>query len=126
MRSQNEVFGAGKADLSREERWPNGGPEGKRGLTRAQNVFMMNKLGLALPQPAVKSNQAARGAFALLLLPPRSTAGQLTLDQHIGVRIPGGQPIPTVSRSSANLFELSPKIIKTLIIRFLSRFFVAR
>jgi hypothetical protein len=26
-------------------------------------------------------------------LPPRSTAGQLTLDQHIGVRIPGGQPI---------------------------------
>jgi hypothetical protein len=28
----------------------------------------------------------------LRLLPPRSTAGQLTLDQHIGVRIPGGQP----------------------------------
>ena len=27
-------------------------------------------------------------------LPPRSTAGQLTLDQHIGVRIPGGQPNP--------------------------------
>jgi integrase len=27
-----------------------------------------------------------------MLLPPRSTAGQLTLDQHIGVRIPGGQP----------------------------------
>ncbi len=26
------------------------------------------------------------------MLPPRSTAGQLTLDQHIGVRIPGGQP----------------------------------
>src|SRR5579863_5449744 len=26
------------------------------------------------------------------VLPPRSTAGQLTLDQHIGVRIPGGQP----------------------------------
>jgi hypothetical protein len=29
---------------------------------------------------------------AYLKLPPRSTAGQLTLDQHIGVRIPGGQP----------------------------------
>ena len=28
------------------------------------------------------------------LLPPRSMAGQLTLDQHIGVRIPGGQPKP--------------------------------
>ena len=27
-------------------------------------------------------------------LPPRSMVGQLTLDQHIGVRIPGGQPIP--------------------------------
>jgi hypothetical protein len=26
-------------------------------------------------------------------LPPRSMVGQLTLDQHIGVRIPGGQPI---------------------------------
>ena len=26
------------------------------------------------------------------LLPPRSMVGQLTLDQHIGVRIPGGQP----------------------------------
>ena len=25
-------------------------------------------------------------------LPPRSMVGQLTLDQHIGVRIPGGQP----------------------------------
>ena len=28
------------------------------------------------------------------LLPPRSMAGQLTLDQHIGVQIPGGQPNP--------------------------------
>jgi hypothetical protein len=26
------------------------------------------------------------------LLPPRSMVGQLTLDQHIGVRIPRGQP----------------------------------
>ena len=26
-------------------------------------------------------------------LPPRSMVGQLTLDQHIGVRIPGGQPL---------------------------------
>src|SRR5579863_4412229 len=33
-------------------------------------------------------------------LPPRSTAGQLTLDQHIGVRIPGGQPTPTLLRPS--------------------------
>jgi hypothetical protein len=55
--------------------------------------LMMNKLGLALGESADKSKQAAHRAFALLLLPPRSTAGQLTLDQHIGVRIPGGQPI---------------------------------
>jgi hypothetical protein len=27
------------------------------------------------------------------VLPPRSMVGQLTLDQHIGVRIPGGQPV---------------------------------
>ena len=26
-------------------------------------------------------------------LPPRSMVGQLPLEQHIGVRIPGGQPI---------------------------------
>jgi hypothetical protein len=31
------------------------------------------------------------------LLPPRSMAGQLTLDQHIGVRIPGGQPIKSIT-----------------------------
>lgn len=30
---------------------------------------------------------------AAFVLPPRSMVGQLTLDQHIGVRIPGGQPI---------------------------------
>jgi hypothetical protein len=28
----------------------------------------------------------------LRLLPPRSMVGQLPLEQHIGVRIPGGQP----------------------------------
>ena len=26
------------------------------------------------------------------VLPPRSMVGQLPLEQHIGVRIPGGQP----------------------------------
>ena len=34
----------------------------------------------------------ARRSHLKKKLPPRSTAGQLTLDQHIGVRIPGGQP----------------------------------
>ena len=35
-------------------------------------------------------------------LPPRSTAGQLTLDQHIGVRIPGGQPNLPENRCAAH------------------------
>ena len=37
------------------------------------------------------------------LLPPRSMVGQLTLDQHIGVRIPGGQPIRIKEFSSPNI-----------------------
>jgi hypothetical protein len=48
------------------------------------------------------------------ILPPRSTAGQLTLDQHIGVRIPGGQPnqiknlrFPTPSKELAGNIELA-------------------
>ena len=46
------------------------------------------------------------------LLPPRSMVGQLTLDQHIGVRIPGGQPIfsaiPKDSRSEFFLLFVRP------------------
>jgi hypothetical protein len=37
-------------------------------------------------------------------LPPRSMVGQLPLEQHIGVRIPGGQPLayfPGPSRTSS-------------------------
>ena len=40
----------------------------------------------------IESKEPSVGLFNSKL-PPRSTAGQLTLDQHIGVRIPGGQPI---------------------------------
>ena len=40
-----------------------------------------------------ESDVPLRIGMSSSLLPPRSTAGQLTLDQHIGVRIPGGQPI---------------------------------
>lgn len=42
---------------------------------------------------------------AAFVLPPRSMVGQLTLDQHIGVRIPGGQPIqhlPALLRTFPN------------------------
>ena len=49
----------------------------------------------AHPGPHVrltKSAAAHKIKTQRIQLPPRSTAGQLTLDQHIGVRIPGGQP----------------------------------
>ena len=44
----------------------------------------------------IASTYHHEGTFCGVLqsaLPPRSMVGQLTLDQHIGVRIPGGQPI---------------------------------
>ena len=41
-------------------------------------------------------------------LPPRSMVGQLTLDQHIGVRIPGGQPI---TFSSFHSFPIYPPLV---------------
>ena len=50
------------------------------------------------------------------LLPPRSMVGQLPLEQHIGVRIPGGQPsfeskaVPDSSRESAEVHN-NPKHI---------------
>ena len=46
----------------------------------------------AAPAAQVGANLASSSCFSHVL-PPRSMAGQLTLDQHIGVRIPGGQPI---------------------------------
>src|SRR5215470_11421418 len=53
----------------------------------------------------------AHSARHNLVLPPRSTAGQLTLDQHIGVRIPGGQPNYSTTRSfaSSGHSDLCPK-----------------
>ena len=64
------------------------------GLTASANLRMMNKLAHhARPSAAQRDGKSPqRGRFRSPLLPPRSTAGQLTLDQHIGVRIPGGQP----------------------------------
>ena len=44
------------------------------------------------------------------VLPPRSTAGQLTLDQHIGVRIPGGQPNLCLIDSAANTRLFRPPL----------------
>jgi hypothetical protein len=43
-----------------------------------------------LPRPDPARRRVGR--HFLRLLPPRSMVGQLPLEQHIGVRIPGGQP----------------------------------
>ncbi len=43
-------------------------------------------------------------------LPPRSTAGQLTLDQHIGVRIPGGQPVYYQALTSPDFPQKRPVV----------------
>ena len=40
------------------------------------------------------------------LLPTRSTVGQLPLEQHIGVRIPGGQPRLLRNARSSNGSDL--------------------
>jgi hypothetical protein len=51
-------------------------------------------LGLTSETPALKIEKPAGSAGLLFAaLPPRSMVGQLPLEQHIGVRIPGGQPI---------------------------------
>ena len=53
------------------------------------------RLGLLTLLSGTQYNRLADSWTVLTVtatLPPRSTAGQLTLDQHIGVRIPGGQP----------------------------------
>src|ERR1700748_463254 len=48
-----------------------------------------------MPPPLLWNERPGRKppATSSRALPPRSMVGQLTLDQHIGVRIPGGQPI---------------------------------
>jgi hypothetical protein len=50
-------------------------------------------IGLTSGSPALKIGEPGVSAgFLLTALPPRSMVGQLPLEQHIGVRIPGGQP----------------------------------
>ena len=70
---------------------------GPAGLTLNGNPLMMNKLAFRVRRPAETGVKAGSktgrpDSRHSGLLPPRSMVGQLTLDQHIGVRIPGGQP----------------------------------
>ena len=67
---------------------------------------MMIKVVSGLRRPAQAPAQPASRRANPRLLPPRSMVGQLPLEQHIGVRIPGGQPKRTLLRSSANFLEL--------------------
>ena len=73
------------------------------GLTGAGNPLMMKQLAFGCRRPAAAyANTAARQACAFLL-PPRSMVGQPPLERHIGVRIPGGQPI-TMPHMVADFF----------------------
>ena len=63
------------------------------GLTMRGNLLMIIKVvgGFGRPVRTLASPAARRAN--LRLLPLRSMVGQLPLEQHIGVRIPEGQPI---------------------------------
>jgi hypothetical protein len=74
-------------------------------LTRGRRVFTLNKRLKAGELRAARS----------LSLPPRSMVGQLTLDQHIGVRIPGGQPIQHFSVPSQTHLDFSMAFIVLII-----------
>jgi hypothetical protein len=51
------------------------------------------KVGFLVPAPCRNWSQYGREtSLASSLVPVRSTVGQLPLEQHIGVRIPDGQP----------------------------------
>ena len=66
---------------------------GGRGFDRGRECPYDERVGSVLGTGAAPCRALRAMKQTPHLLPPRSTAGQLTLDQHIGVRIPGGQPI---------------------------------
>ena len=73
-------------------------------MTGQKIPLMMNKLAFrARHSVQVMADMAARSSF-LPLLPPRSMVGQLPLEQHIGVRIPGGQPTVLLPPTLRSLF----------------------
>jgi hypothetical protein len=65
------------------------------GLTELWNLLIMKRLVFRCPATCRGSGQhgCKTKPSIYLLLPPRSMVGQLPLEQPIGVRIPGGQPI---------------------------------
>jgi hypothetical protein len=70
------------------------------GFEQAKRFTALHSLAALTPNAAPFTmkdvvNDEAASDHHIFLLPPRSMVGQLTLDQHIGVRIPGGQPMNT-------------------------------
>ena len=64
-------------------------------MTEQGNPLMMNKLAFGSgDKPRTRPIGLQDEPRVSRLLPPRSMVGQLPLEQHIGVRIPGGQPNP--------------------------------
>ena len=84
------------------------------GFEQAKRFTALHSLAALTPNAAPFTmkdvvNDEAASDHHIFLLPPRSMVGQLTLDQHIGVRIPGGQPIKT-QLSSYILNKRSPRV----------------
>ena len=64
------------------------------GLTEVGNATYDEGVGIFVSAPCRSSSQfGCEANLASNLVPVRSTVGQLPLEQHIGVRIPDGQPI---------------------------------
>ncbi len=67
--------------------------EAKAGLTGQGFALYDEQVGHSRPALCRDLTILAASEPHLRLLPVRSTVGQLPLEQHIGVRIPDGQPI---------------------------------
>ena len=65
---------------------------GRARLTEFAIPLMIKRLANLDGRSALSMVKSVARELYPRLLPPRSMVGQLTLDQHIGVRIPGGQP----------------------------------
>ena len=62
------------------------------GLTVVGNATYDKQVGISVSAPAGAQVNQADHQPRTNLVPVRSTVGQLPLEQHIGVRIPDGQP----------------------------------
>ena len=73
-------------------------------IDRARECPYHEEVGFARPAWGARPIGCKMRRYSRLL-PPRSMVGQLTLDQHIGVRIPGGQPIKSIAYRGNNILD---------------------